>query len=80
VGSALASGGSPLRGDRVTPLRGVSPALMLLQIHDELVFECPEPDAPAARDAIVAAMECAMTLTVPLKVDAHLGRNWFEGK
>lgn len=55
-------------------------ARMLLQIHDELVFECPETDAPAARDAIVAAMEGAMTLTVPLRVDAHLGRNWFEGK
>jgi DNA polymerase-1 len=80
VGSASFPGGSPLRGDRVTPLRGVSPALMLLQIHDELVFECPESDAPAAKDAIVAAMENAMTLTVPLRVDAHLGRNWFEGK
>ena len=55
-------------------------ARMLLQIHDELVFECPEPDAPAAMAAIVARMEGAMTLTVPLKVDAHLGKNWFEGK
>jgi DNA polymerase I-like protein with 3'-5' exonuclease and polymerase domains len=30
--------------------------------------------------AIVSAMEKAITLTVPLKVDTHLGSNWFEGK
>lgn len=67
----------PPKGSAPSPL---GKARMLLQIHDELVFECPEPEAPTARDAIVAAMESAMTLTVPLKVDAHIGRNWFEGK
>ncbi len=58
-------------------LRGV---LMLLQIHDELVFESPEDTAPAARDLIVARMEQAMDLHVPLKADAHIARNWHEGK
>jgi DNA polymerase I len=53
---------------------------LLLQIHDELVLECPAPDAPAAAAAIASIMESAMTLTVPLKVDARWATNWFEGK
>ncbi|MFM9956681.1 MAG: DNA polymerase I [Phycisphaerales bacterium] len=61
---------------------GVSwPSLrMLLQIHDELVFECPEDQADAAAAFIVERMEGAMKLSVPLKVDAAWGRTWFEGK
>jgi DNA polymerase I len=53
---------------------------MLLQIHDELVFECPAADAQAAAAWVKAQMEGAMTLSVPLKVDVHAGKNWFEGK
>ncbi|MBL8874462.1 MAG: DNA polymerase I [Phycisphaerae bacterium] len=53
---------------------------MLLQIHDELVFEVPEAAAEKARALVVEKMEHAMTLSVPLGVDAHTGRNWFEGK
>lgn len=53
---------------------------MLLQIHDELVFECPEDQAEAAAAFIVGRMEGAMRLSVPLKVDAAWGRSWFEGK
>lgn len=53
---------------------------MLLQIHDELVFECPEKEAEAARAWVVEKMEGAMKLSVPLRVDAHVGRNWYEGK
>jgi DNA polymerase-1 len=53
---------------------------MLLQIHDELVFECPEANAEHVRARMVKAMEGAMSLSVPVKVDAHIGRNWFEGK
>jgi len=55
-------------------------ATMLLQIHDELVFECAEHAAPGTQAAVVSAMESAMTLTVPLKVDSHIGKNWYEGK
>ncbi|MCC6230617.1 MAG: DNA polymerase I [Phycisphaerales bacterium] len=54
--------------------------LMLLQIHDELVFEAPEELAASVRDTVVRRMEQAMTLRVPLKADAHIGRNWFESK
>ena len=53
---------------------------MLLQIHDELVFECPEARAPEATAWIVQQMESAMSLSVALKVDASWGRDWFEGK
>lgn len=53
---------------------------MLLQIHDELVFEAPENSAPAARDCIVELMQSAMQLDVPLRADAAIGRSWFEGK
>ncbi|MCC6970007.1 MAG: DNA polymerase I [Phycisphaerales bacterium] len=54
--------------------------LMLLQIHDELVFEAPEELAESVRDTVVRRMEQAMTLRVPLKADAHIGRNWYESK
>lgn len=59
------------------PLHGTK---MILQIHDELVFETPEDRADDATPRIVERMEAAMDLSVPLKVDAHAGRNWFEGK
>lgn len=53
---------------------------MLLQIHDELVFEVPAESADAAKKLVVDKMEHAMTLSVPLGVDANTGKNWFEGK
>jgi DNA polymerase I len=53
---------------------------MLLQIHDELVFEAPESIAEEARALIVSRMESAMQIAVPLKVDSAIARNWFEGK
>jgi DNA polymerase-1 len=59
------------------PLGGTK---MILQIHDELVFETPAEQAAAAMPLIVERMEAAMDLSVPLQVDAHAGANWFEGK
>jgi DNA polymerase-1 len=53
---------------------------MLLQVHDELVFETPEAQAERAMREIVEGMERAMTLRVPVRVDAHAGATWFEGK
>ncbi len=53
---------------------------MLLQIHDELVFEAPAAGADAARRLIVERMEKAMTLSVPLKADSSVAGNWFDGK
>lgn len=51
---------------------------MLMQIHDELVFECRADEAEKWRDLIRREMEGAMRLKVPLKVDIGLGRNWLE--
>ncbi|MAY75150.1 MAG: DNA polymerase I [Phycisphaerae bacterium] len=53
---------------------------MLLQIHDELVFECPEPHAESATAEIRGRMEQAMEVSVPLVVEAAWSGNWFEGK
>lgn len=53
---------------------------MLLQIHDELVFESPKPVAEDAMKLIVQRMESAMELDVPLVVEASASGNWFEGK
>ncbi|MEM9083773.1 MAG: DNA polymerase I [Planctomycetota bacterium] len=55
-------------------------ALMLLQIHDELVLECDENDAQAVSEALMLGMEAAMELRVPLRVEVSVGRDWFEAK
>jgi DNA polymerase I len=51
-------------------------AKMLLQIHDELVFEAPEGEINGVREAVREAMEGAMDLRVPLKVECGSGPNW----
>ena len=54
------------------------PARMLLQIHDELVFEAPESDVPSLIELVRHEMQQAMTLTVPLVVDIATGENWLD--
>ena len=49
---------------------------MLLQVHDELVFECPEDEAEAICELALEIMPAAMQLDVPLKVEVKAGRNW----
>jgi DNA polymerase-1 len=55
-------------------------ARMLLQVHDELVFEAPEAEAAAAGEVIrrimAGAAEPAVALTVPLKVEVNAAANW----
>ena len=53
-------------------------ARMLLQIHDELVFECPDAEVEAFARLVRKAMTEALTLTVPLKVDLASGKNWLD--
>ena len=53
---------------------------MLLQIHDELVFECPPEEIEILRELVRAEMEHALPLAVPLLVDMGVGRNWLEVK
>jgi DNA polymerase I len=57
-----------------------SGARMLLQVHDELVFEVPEAEADAARHLVRSRMESAFPLEVPLEVVTGVGRNWYECK
>ncbi len=49
---------------------------MLLQVHDELVFETPREELDALRDLVFDEMPAAMNLDVTLKVDAKWGDNW----
>lgn len=51
---------------------------MILQVHDELLFEGTKELLESEKPLIVATMESAMTLKVPLKVNAALGPNWDE--
>jgi len=51
---------------------------LILQIHDELLFEVPEAEAETTRALVKGTMEDALTLKVPLVVDARLGKSWAE--
>ncbi len=53
---------------------------MLLQIHDELVFESPHEWAIRTMEIVVDRMQRAMQISVPLVADAHIGKDWYEGK
>jgi len=54
-------------------------AAMILQVHDELLFECREDHAPDLAPLVREAMEGAYPLDgVPLKVDVKIGKNWAE--
>jgi DNA polymerase-1 len=55
-------------------------ARLLLQIHDELVFECPPDECDALRTLVRDEMEGAEALNVPLVVDMGVGANWLEAK
>ena len=53
-------------------------AQMLLQVHDELVFECPKLELDALTKLVKTEMENAYKLHVPLTVDVGVGHNWLE--
>ncbi len=53
---------------------------MLLQIHDELLFESPEDELAALSDLVRELMPSAVALTVPLKIDLKSGPNWADMK
>jgi len=60
-------------------LRGMQ-AKMLLQVHDELVFEAPPEEADAVRAMVKKEMEGVAKLDVPLLVDVGTGDNWRDAK
>jgi DNA polymerase-1 len=56
------------------------PMHMLMQVHDELVFECAEDVVEEASALVRDRMEGVVELVVPLEVDLGVGANWFEAK
>jgi DNA polymerase-1 len=55
------------------------PVKMIMQVHDELVFEVPKGDLQKTIPMIQNKMETVMDLSIPLKVSIHSGKNWAEG-
>lgn len=53
---------------------------MLLQVHDELVFEVPEEELELMQKLVPEVMESALELKVPLRADVSTGYNWYEAK
>lgn len=66
---------------RIRDVLGSDPeARMVLQVHDELVFEVAEERVDDVGAAVVEVMESAMELKVPLRVDVGSGRTWYDCK
>jgi len=55
-------------------------AKMILQVHDELVFEVPNAELEKTRAVVKAAMESAVKIAVPLPVELGAGENWMDAK
>ena len=53
-------------------------ARLLLQVHDELIAECPEEEAARVMDVLREEMEGAVNFSVPLTCEAKTGRTWAE--
>ena len=51
---------------------------MILQIHDELLFEVPKTELDLLSSLVKEEMENAIQLDIPLKVDCDYGNNWYE--
>ena len=60
--------------------RGAAPGRMLLQVHDELLFETPRGSEAELLELVRAKMEGAADLRVPLLVETGVGENWLECK
>ena len=68
-----------LRVDRALEEAGLE-ARLVLQVHDELIVECPEAEADAVAALVTREMQSAATLAVPLTAEAKIGRSWYEAK
>ena len=55
-------------------------ATMLLQVHDELIFEVPEHEMDKLEALVKEVMEKTVELSVPLKVESSAGDNWYQAK
>jgi len=55
-------------------------ARLIMQVHDELIVECPEAEVEQVKALLAEEMEGVFALTVPLVAEAHSGVNWLEAK
>ncbi len=55
-------------------------AKLIMQVHDELIVECPETECRQVEQLLAEEMQGVMDLSVPLIADAHSGKNWLEAK
>jgi len=55
-------------------------AKLVLQVHDELIVECPESEAEQVKQLLEEEMEQVMKLDVPLEAEAKIGKTWFDAK
>ena len=53
---------------------------IILQVHDELILECPEEEIERAKKILTEEMENAGNMGIPLKVDLGVGENWYQAK
>ena len=55
-------------------------ARLILQVHDELIVECPAFEAQSVMDIVTREMENAVKLSVPLIAEAKMGESWYDAK
>lgn len=68
-----------IRVDRRMKREGLK-ARLVLQVHDELIVECPESEAETVMALVTEEMQSAAELKVPLVAEAHAGKSWFDAK
>jgi len=64
--------------DKQLNMQGLK-AKMIMQVHDELVFELPKEELEILKPIVIKAMELNQPLRVPLEVDINCGTSWKEG-
>ena len=55
-------------------------ARLILQVHDELIVEAPEEEAPLVQQLLTEEMEQAIHLSVPMVAEATIGKTWYDAK
>lgn len=55
-------------------------ARLILQVHDELIVEAPEEEAPLVKQLLTEEMEQAIHLSVPMIAEANVGKTWYDAK
>ena len=55
-------------------------AKLILQVHDELVLDCPKEEEQKAAEILKYEMENAVKLSVPLTVEVNSGKDWYDAK